>query len=157
EAQAAANAAQEIYASLPAWQQLDLQLQKIQVDMEANGRSAEEIALVMARTAEKSASSWQSATVAIADNIANAFKSAAQVNKSFAGAAKAAAIGAAIANTAVGATKAYAQWGWPLGTIAAAAIIAAGVAQVALISQQQFATGGSFKVGGGMTGVDSQL
>jgi hypothetical protein len=151
------QAAQFVQQSLPAWMQLEDQLGKIEKAMTLAGYSAEQTGEVIARVARNSASSWQAATVDITQNLAAGFKAFAAQNKSLAGVAKAAAIASAIANTYQAATKALATFPPPLSYAAAAATIVAGLGMVANIQAQQFATGGSFKVGGGMTGIDSQM
>jgi len=156
-AQADLNSVQAIQNSLPAWQQLDIQLQKIETSMRLAGYTAEQTGLVIARTAENSASSWKNATVDITTNIASAFKAFAAQNKNLSAIAKAAAIAQAVANTYVAATKALSTYPPPLSYAAAAAAVVAGLGMVAQIQAQQFATGGSFTVGGGITGLDSQL
>jgi hypothetical protein len=89
---------------------------------------------------------------------AEAFKTLAESNKQYAGVAKALAIVMATINTYEAATKALASTilPYPLNLVAAAGTVAAGIAQVAKIQSTNFATGGSFKVGGA-GGIDSQL
>ena len=97
----------------------------------------------------------------IVGDMASAFKTLAQMNSQYAGIAKAFAIGQAIISTYLAANNAYAQaalLGGPiLGAIAAAAAVAAGLANVAKIAATPFASGGSFKVGGGRSFTDTQM
>lgn len=92
-------------------------------------------------------------------NAAAGFKTLAEMNHSYAGAAKAAAIGAAIANAYLAGVNVLAHdpFPWPMPLIDAGIAVAAGLANVAKIAATSFATGGSFRVGGGMGGTDTQM
>ena len=91
-------------------------------------------------------------------NLQSGFQAASEQNKAYAIAAKAAAVAAATINTYEAATKAYVLFGgFPLGAAAAAATIAAGLALVASIIATPLARGGSFKVPGGISGVDTRM
>jgi len=127
--------------------------------MAAGNLSVESYQRASTKAAAVIAESWGAAAAAIVSPMASAFKDLASINKQYAGAAKAFAIGEAIINTYLAATKAYAAFAYfpPLAIAAAAAAVAAGIANVVKISSTQFATGGSFTVGGGLTHVDSQL
>lgn len=93
-------------------------------------------------------------------NLASAFKDLASMNKRFAGVAKAAAIGEALINTYLAANKVYASlasFGPVVAAAGAATAVAAGLANVAKISATEFAKGGSFRVPGGVSGVDTTM
>ncbi len=120
----------------------------VNVSQEALGEASKRAAGVMI-------DSYGQGAATITTNMSTAFKTLAEGNQKYAAAAKAAAIAEATVNTFVAASKAYAQLGI-FGVPAAAAIVAAGLVNVAKISATQFATGGSFKVGGS-GGIDSQL
>jgi hypothetical protein len=91
-------------------------------------------------------------------NLQSGFQAASEQNKAYALAAKAAAIASATINTYEAATKAYVLFGgFPFGAAAAAATVAAGLALVASIIATPLAKGGSFKVPGGVSGVDTKL
>jgi hypothetical protein len=89
--------------------------------------------------------------------IASGFAQAAQKNKEFAGIAKATALAMATVNTAEAFTKALTAAPPPFNFALAALVAAAGAAQIGIIAATQFAKGGSFKVPGGISGVDNQL
>jgi len=91
-------------------------------------------------------------------NLEGGFAAAAESQHEFAGIAKAAAYAQAIFSTYSAAAKALEIFGpTPIGFAAAALAVAAGVGYAAKISATQFASGGSFKVGGGLSHVDNQL
>lgn len=119
------------------------------LDVETYGRASMKIAADLQ-------ASWGQTAQAIVSPMAQAFKDLATMNKNYAGIAKAAAIGEATVNTYLAATKALASVPPPFNYAAAAAVLAAGLVNVAKISATNFATGGSFKVGG-QGGIDSQL
>lgn len=89
--------------------------------------------------------------------ISSGFAQAAQKNKEFAGIAKATALAMATVNTAEAFTKALTAAPPPFNFALAGLVAAAGAAQIGIIAAQKFAKGGSFKVPGGMSGVDNQL
>jgi hypothetical protein len=138
-------------------EQYEKKMQDINNVVRDVGLTHEEAAKLMKKAAEDTGQSWTQVSKGIATNFSDALTTMAKENKQFAVAAKAMAITLALINTYEGATKALASVFWPLNLVAAGAVIAAGLAHVAFISQQQFAKGGSFRVGGGMTGVDSEM
>jgi hypothetical protein len=151
---AGAEAAQ---AALEPWERHNKQIEHYQM-LAANGViSADTLSKAIQKSAETAGVAWNVATAEIAGNLSQGFGEFAKQNKKFAIAAKAAAIAQAVINTYTAATKAL-TLGPPLGWIAAAATIVAGLGYVAKIqSQEAFATGGSFRVAGGLTGVDSEM
>ena len=138
------------------WENYQKQIERVQKALQATGLTAEETQKLQVRAAQLSGEAYAMSAEKSLDGWVNALKTMGQKNKELAIAYKAVAITQALINTYLGATKAYAELG-PFGFVAAAGIIAAGLAQVALIAGLQFAKGGSFQVGGGMTGLDSQL
>lgn len=147
-----------IFESLPAWQQWDIQVQVMTASLQRLGKTSEEIGIIIARTAEKSGHSWKNATTDILQNTASGFAELARVNKKYAGIAKGLAYAQAIWSTYTGAAKALELYGpTPWGFAAAAAAVVFGLAQVAKISAQEFAMGGSFKIPGGIGGVDTKM
>jgi hypothetical protein len=135
--------------SLLPWQQYAQQIEQISL-LFANGVISQDTFTQASRkAAESTAQAWDMAASSITGNLATGLKAFAAQNKSLAGVAKAAAIGQAIANTYTAATKALATYPPPLSFAAAAAAIVAGMGMVAQIQAQQFATGGTFVVGGG--------
>jgi hypothetical protein len=151
------QASKLIEESLPAWQQFEHQAQANTTALQAVGYTAEQIAEVNAKAAERAGVSWKNATGEILHNAASAFAAFAAKNKQFAGVAKGLAIAEAIWNTYVAATKALAAYPPPFGEIAAGAAVLAGLGMVAKIQAQELAGGGSFTVPGGFSGVDSKL
>jgi len=149
--------AQLVEQSLPAYLQYEQQLQRIQVLLSNNAITADQAALASRKAAESTGQAWDIAAGKIASDLATGLAAAAQANKEFSTAAKIAAIAQAVFNTYTAATKALATYPPPFSYAAAAASVVAGLGYVAKIQSQQFATGGSFKVGGGLTGVDSQM
>src|SRR5262245_11989975 len=142
--------------ALNPWERLEKQIAVTNAVIAGGKATNEEIGLIMRKTAQDTEALYVSGAKAIADNFTSAFNTLAQENKKYAAIAKAAAIAQATINTYEGATKAYATLG-PFGPFAAAAIIAAGLALVAKMAGIGFAQGGSFRVGGGLTGVDSEM
>lgn len=151
-------AGQQLIAStLDPWQQFEIQIKNNTAALTALGLTSQQIADINEKAAQRAGVGWQNATQDILTNAANGFAAFAQKNKEFAGIAKGLAIAEAIFNTYLAATKALAAYPPPFGEIAAAASVVAGLGMVAKISAQQFATGGSFKVPGGISGVDSHV
>src|SRR5262245_19519129 len=142
--------------ALNAWERFQRQVQLTNVVIASGKLTAQETALLQRKAAEDSAKFYATAAESTVTGWNNAFKILGEENKKFAIAAKGTAIIMATINTYEGATKALATLG-PFGPIAAAGIIAFGLAQVAKIAGLQFAQGGSFRVGGGLTGVDSEM
>jgi hypothetical protein len=131
------------------------------VDLQTAAQSTKLSVFAFNQEAQKAAVALVDAYGQAAQNIvgpmANAFKTLAEQNKKYAGIAKALAIAEAIVNTFVAANKALiSPFGPAVGLAQAAVVTAAGLANVAKIASTQFATGGSFKVGGA-GGIDSQL
>jgi len=151
--------AQITQENIEPWEQYNQTMTTLNATMAAGNLSVESYQRASTKAAAVIAESWGAAAAAIVSPMASAFKDLASINKQYAGAAKAFAIGEAIINTYLAATKAYAAFAYfpPLAIAAAAAAVAAGIANVVKISSTQFATGGSFTVGGGLTHVDSQL
>jgi hypothetical protein len=143
---------------LAPWDLFALKLQEINLLHERGAISADIRGRAELKVAAESAQAYGEYASMIVGPLASAFKTAASMNKKYAGIAKVAAIGEATVATYLAATKALATTApWPLPLAFAAAAVAAGLANVAKISAQEFATGGSFKVGGGMGGIDNQL
>lgn len=148
---------QVIQQTLPAWQQFEQQVIRNTLALQSLGLTSEQIAAINQKAALNAGLAWENAAQSITSSLAAGFAGFAQKNKEFAGIAKAAAIAEAVANTYLAATKALAAYPPPFGQIAAAAAVVAGLGMVAKIEAQQFAKGGSFKVPGGISGVDSHL
>jgi hypothetical protein len=121
------------------------------------GYSAAEIADINEKNAERAGVSWKNATSDMLNSASSAFAGLAQKNKEFAGIAKALAISQATFNAYLAYTKALATYPPPFDIIGAGVALASGLAAVATIAATPFAKGGSFKVPGGMSGVDNQL
>jgi hypothetical protein len=138
-------------------EQYEKKIKDIQNLVRETAITHEEAAKLMVKAAESTGQSWTQVSKGIAGNFSSALDQMAKDNKDFAVAAKAAAITLALINTYEGVTKALASVFWPLNLVAAGAVLAAGLAQVSAISGLHFAKGGSFKVGGGLTGVDSEM
>jgi hypothetical protein len=139
-----------------AWEKYEIQLLKIRDAQKAFGDDAETVGKLNQRAGEMTAEIWETTAKGVLSGWDQAMQGIAKSNKSLAIAAKVTAIGMAIINTAIGITKAFAELG-PFGFIAAAGIAAAGAVQIAAIASQGFARGGAFKIGGGMTGIDSEM
>jgi hypothetical protein len=151
------HAKQMIEQSLPLWEQYQKKLEDNRVALIALGAQHEEIEKVQRKTAEMMGLTWEQQTTATLTGWERAFTIFGKGNKDMALAAKAVAIGMATINTYQAATKAIAELGPIFGPIAAAGLIAFGLAQVAQIAGVGFAQGGSFKIGGGLTGIDSEM
>lgn len=157
-ATAAFKGAQLVEADLQPWQLYEQQLARINTLYVLGGISAAEAAVAAKKAAESTQQAWYIASVKIAGDVASGLQAFAGQSKAFALAYKAAAIAQATIATYVAATKAIEIYGpTPIGFAAAAAAIVAGIGNVAKITAQQFAAGGSFKVPGGISGVDSKF
>ncbi len=156
DALAAFGRAQVTQEMLLPWQIFDEQMAKLNAKFPEGQRSLEAYGLKSQQIALTLAQSWGQTAQSIVSPMADAFKTLATLNKKYATAAKAAAIGEAVVNTYLAATKALASVPPPFNYAAAIAVTAAGLANVAKISATEFQTGGSFKVGG-VGGPDSQL
>ena len=143
-------------SSLPAWQQFQDKLVAADAGLQALGLTAEQIADVNARAARNAGQSWDQAMTGILQNATSAFVGLAQKNKEFAGLAKSLSIAQATFSAYEAFNKALAAYPPPFNFIGAGVALAAGLASVATIAATNFATGGSFKVPGGMSGVNSQ-
>jgi hypothetical protein len=143
--------------ALPPWEKYAEQLAKIDTLQKANAISAEEAGRLMVKAAENTGQSWDMVAEQSLAGWEKSLSAMAKQNKEFAIAAKGLAITMALINTYQGATKALAELPPPFSFIAAAGVIAFGLVQVAQIASQKFATGGSFRVGGGLTGMDSEM
>ena len=146
-----------IYENLTPVQKYNIELANMDVALKAAGASAE----VTAEAHKKLDERFQVSSEALAANVANTMGSLSQLtavfgkeNKKMAVLSKAFAITQAIINTAVAISKANTLLP-PASYVAMAAAGAAGAAQIATIMAQQVATGGSFKVPGGMSHQDS--
>jgi hypothetical protein len=113
------------------------------------------------KAAQAMADAYGQAAALAAGNFATFFKQFSKGNDAAFQISKAFAISQAIINTYLAATKAYASLPPPFGAVAAAAAIAAGLAMVAKIVAEKptvnAAMGGSFRVPGGVGGVDTKL
>jgi hypothetical protein len=147
----------KIEDALPAWQKYQKEIEKTREEFKSAGKSLEDFEDVNKRIAEKFGMNWDATATQMVDGWTKAFGTLAQENKKFAVAAKAMAITQALISTYTGAAKALEIGFPPFNFIAAAGVVAAGLAYVAQIAGLQFAKGGSFRVGGGMTGVDSEM
>lgn len=150
------RAAQITEENLLPWQLYEQEMAKLNATMASGKLGVEAYEAASLKAAAKLTESWGHVAQSIVSPMADAFKTLAQMNKKYAGAAKVAAIGEAIVNTYLAATKALASAPPPFNFAAAAAVTAAGLANVAKITATDFAQGGSFKVGGA-GGIDSQL
>jgi hypothetical protein len=143
--------------SLAPYDVLAEKLEKINLLYAAGAISAETAATASRNAAVSTGQAWDIAGSKIVGDLASGLAAFAAQNKALSGAAKAAAIAQAVINTYTAATKALATYPPPLSYAAAAAAVVAGLGMVAKIQAQSFATGGSFKVPGGISGVDTQI
>jgi hypothetical protein len=138
---------------------LDVMKQKIDaatLAFQAGKLSAADFELQVEKSQRAVAGTFLSTFDQIGKNVADTFALMARKNKEYAGLAKATAIGEATIGTALGIVRALdAPFG--LGPILAASVAALGAAQIATISATQFAKGGSFRVPGGVSGIDNHL
>jgi hypothetical protein len=152
-------------AAMSPWEKAQDDLKKLElswqamiaVQHKAGPESAAEYAKAWQAGIQKQRDIITQAVADIASNLAAGFKAFAEQNKKFAQAAKVAAIASALINTYQAATKALTAAPPPLNYALMAATIVAGLGQVAQIKAQSFAAGGSFKVPGGISGVDNKF
>lgn len=150
------KAAQLIQQNRAPHEQFRSEIENNKIVLETFGATAERIAEVQRRTAEKYAATWYQAGESIAGSIADIGNAFGKENKSMAMVAKAAGIVQATISMFVGAAKAL-ELPFPANLAAWAAVIAKGAAMVASIRSVNvggFAAGGSFRVPGGLGGGD---
>lgn len=150
------RASQVTDENLAPWDKLNLKIADLQILYAQGAISADIFARANRKAAEDTGQAWDIAASKIVGDLAAGLAAFAAQNKSLAVAAKAAAIAQAIINTYTAATKALATYPPPLSYVAAGAAIVAGLGMVAKIQAQTFAAGGSFKVPGGVSGVDTK-
>ena len=150
------RAAQITQENLSPWDAYIQKMTSLQATFNATNMSQQVFAQQSLKNAADLATAYGMAAQAIVSPMAQAFKTLSEMNKTYAGIAKAAAIGEALVNTYLAATKALASVPPPFNFAAAAAVTAAGLVNVAKISATQFQQGGRFTVGG-VGGIDSQL
>jgi hypothetical protein len=143
--------------ALAPWEKYEQQIKAADLALQASGATAEQVGKVHFKIAEQTGQTWEQTSLSVLKGWGDAFTTMTKMNKDFAIASKAIAITQAIINGALAVTKVLAEIPPPFGWIAAAGVAAATAAQVALISAQTFAKGGSFRVGGGLTGLDSEM
>lgn len=157
-AMAAFTGAQMLQGALEPWQQFEQQLTRINALYQAGGINAEQAAILSKKAAEETGQAWNIATSSMLGDLASGLQAFEKENKAFAVAGKIAASAQALINTYTAASKALAIYGpTPFGFAAAAAAVVAGLGYVAKINAQNFAAGGSFKVPGGVSGVDTAM
>ena len=133
------------------------ELENNRLALERFGATAAQIALVQQKTAEKYGATWQQVVPGAISGFQQLATEFGKSNSKIAKMAQALGIVEATINTYTGFTKALASAPPPLNYVAAAGVLAAGMAKVAAIKSQNvggFATGGSFKVPGGIGGGD---
>lgn len=139
------------------WPKFQAEIPAMTVALQAAGKSAEDIAALIEKAAERAGVSWKTATSEILANATTAFVGLAQKNTEFAGLAKQLSIAQATFSAYEAFNKALATYPPPFNFIGAGVALAAGLATVAKISATQFAKGGSFMVPGGVNSLDRQL
>lgn len=150
---------QLVFQNLEPLQAYQLQLELTRQAMEKVGATSDQIGRAQEKVAQQFGMAWQNIGASIAGTagaLSQLTGTFAKENKAMGIASKAFGIGQAVINTAIAVTKAFATLPPPASYAAAALAAATGAAQIATISMQNFATGGSFKVGGA-GGIDSQL
>jgi hypothetical protein len=148
--------AQLVQQQLPLWDQYKEKILAVQAALEKKRITEEQAAAASKKAALDVVIAYGQEIAQISQDLASGFAGFAAKNKEFAGAAKNLAIANATISGLVGAAKAW-EWGPILGPIGAAAALVATAGMVAKISAQQFAKGGSFKVPGGISGIDSMV
>jgi hypothetical protein len=139
------------------WPKFAAEIPAMTAALQAAGYGADQVADLIEKAAERAGVSWKTATADILQNATSAFVGLAQKNKEFAGIAKALSIAQATFSAYEAFNKALATYPPPFNFIGAGVALAAGLATVAKIEATQFAKGGSFKVPGGISGVDSHV
>jgi Phage-related minor tail protein len=163
-AQAEATAAKlatmnRIEEALPAWQKYQNEVQKTREEFQKAGKDLENFEEVQHLIAQKFGMTWEAQSAALAGNLGNAADALSKFGGNLKDWAKTAQIlhaASALIATYAGSAQALAG-PFPGNLIAAAAVLAQGLTLVAAIKSVGFAQGGSFRVGGGLTGIDSQM
>lgn len=141
---------------LPIWDQYNMALEKAQQSIAGLNPTLEQTAAVNQKVAEKFGLTWQQQSASIAGSMGDIVDTFAGENKKMIAVGKTLHAAQALIATYAGASEALAL-PFPSNLAASAAVLAKGLAFVAAINNVGFATGGSFKVGGGMTGIDSEM
>jgi hypothetical protein len=147
-----------VFANKTPLEQYTLQLDLLTQKMTLAGAKTEEIARAQKKLAEQFGLTWEQIGASIGTTfgaVSQIFGQYAKENKTLGIASKVFGLAQVAINTAIAISKANTLLP-PANFAAMAAAAAVGVAQAATIAAQQFATGGSFKVGG-VGGIDSQL
>jgi hypothetical protein len=163
-AQAEATAAKlatmnRIEDALPAWQKYQNEVQKVRDEFMKAGKDLENFEEVQRNIALKFGQTWEQQSAAFVGNLGNVADSLGKFGGNLKDWAKTAQIlhaASALIATYAGSAQALAG-PFPGNLIAAAAVLAQGLTLVAAIKSVGFAQGGSFRVGGGLTGLDSQM
>ncbi len=152
--------AQMVQDALPQWALYEQQLNRINDALKRGGINADQAAILSRKAAEQTGQAWDIAASSITGSFASAFQNFGKTNEGMFKIGQAFGIAQAIINTYTAASKALATYPPPLSYVAAAAAIAQGLGYVASIRAQKFqgaAFGGSFKVPGGISSVDTKL
>jgi hypothetical protein len=133
-----------------------LELEKNRLALAAVGATAEQVGRVQQAAAEKAGTDWGTAGASIAGSMQKIGDAFSKESKSMAAVAKVAGVIQATISMFTGAAKAL-ELPFPANLAAMATVLAQGAGLVASIKSQKvsgFATGGSFRVPGGMGGGD---
>ena len=146
---------------LTPWQLYQQEILKLNALLPKTSEELDLVADRSAKAAAKMAQSYAEMASTFVGGFAQLFQALGQKNKSMFTAWKALATAEAIISTYAGAAKALAIYGpTPVGFAMAASAVAAGLANVIKIQQTQFtgaAKGGTFRVPGGIMGVDTKM
>jgi hypothetical protein len=149
--------AQASFDLLSPYQKYLITLQQIAIQHALVAGAAELSAQRQAIAAAKLAGVYAGAAANIVGSIGDSVQAFAGDSKKMVAIAQAIHAAQALIATFAAGAEALAAGIFPANLVAAAAVVAKGLAFVAAIKAVPFATGGSFKVGGGIGGVDTQL
>jgi hypothetical protein len=146
--------------ALPSWQKYQQEVENARIQVEKAGGSLEDFDRVNKEIAERFGFTWEQQSVKFLGSTATMVTAIGTLSNEQQKAAKIAqTVGAfsALVASYQAAAQTLATGIFPFNLIAAASVLAAGLAFVASLKGLAFAQGGSFKVGGGLTGMDSEM
>lgn len=150
-------AAQQLLAQVqPLWDQYTQAIANARIELEKIPGGLEQVGLVNEKIAQRFGLTWEQQAASVAGSFSEIATTFAGENKKMAAIAKSLGAAQALISTYAGAAQAL-ELPFPFNIAAAAAVLAKGLAFVASINAIGFAAGGSFKVPGGISGVDSHV
>jgi Phage-related minor tail protein len=150
----------KIEDALPAWEKYQKEIEKTREEFKSAGKDLEDFQEVNKRIAEKFGMTWEQGAAGIFSSFGAVTKEMGNFSsdlRKMVAISQALMAASALISSYAASAQALATGFFPFNMIAAATVLAHGLALAAAIRSIGFAKGGSFRVGGGMTGVDSEM